>query len=451
MRQELSGWGGVPAAETELHRPERLSELVALSRDEAKRIPRGLGRAYGDAAFLGGGRTVLLERLDRFIALDEETGVLEAEAGARLDQVIETVLPRGFFPAVVPGTAEVTLGGLVACDVHGKNHHLEGAISSHVEALGLVAADGRRLTLSARKRAKLFWATFGGMGLTGFIEWVRMKLVRVPSAYLSVDLERSPDLETTLARFTEEGDRYRYSVAWIDCLARGAKLGRGVLMRGNWMEAADLPAPLRDAPYQVQPRWLAPRVPRQPPVSLVTPWTMRAFNEVFYRKHPKKAEGILQGYRDFFFPLDFVRDWNRIYGPGGFQQYQCVVPTEYALPALTAVLERISAAGVASFLAVVKQMGPGEARAPLSFPQPGVILALDLPHRGAETLALLDELDALILKHGGRLYLAKDARMRAETFRDMYPGLPGWKATKAKIDPDGRFVSDLARRLELMP
>ncbi|MDF1562882.1 MAG: FAD-binding oxidoreductase [Deltaproteobacteria bacterium] len=452
-RQRISGWGGVPEAETELHRPERIAELVGLARAGEARIPRGLGRAYGDAAFLGGGRTVLLERLDRLLAIEEEGDevFVRAEAGTRLDRLIDAVLPRGLFPAVVPGTAEVTLGGMVAADVHGKNHHRDGAVSNHVPELGLIGPDGARHTISARAQDELFWSTFGGMGLTGFIEWVRLRLVRVPSAYFSVDLERSPDLSTSLARFTDDDDAYGFSVSWIDCLARGSSLGRGVLMRGNWLPAEDLPAKLRDEPYRVARKPLEPRVPLMPPVSLVNPLTMRAFNEAFYRKHPRKRAGVVQGYSDFFFPLDWVRDWNRIYGPGGFQQYQFVVPFETAEAALVQVLERISAAGVASFLAVLKQMGPGQPRARLSFPQPGVILALDLPHRGVETDALLEELDRRVLEHGGRLYLAKDARMSAATFRAMYPELPAWQEVKAKIDPEGRFVSDLARRLELMP
>jgi len=447
--QELAGFGGYPKAKTELWRPEAWRELDALLTGSGPAIPRGLGRAYGDAAFVHGGKTVLVERLDRMIDFDPGTGLLQAEGGARLDRVIDCFLPQGFFPVVVPGTAQVTLGGLFACDVHGKNHHRDGSFARQVEALTLIDGQGRRRKLSPTKEKQAFYATAGGMGLTGFIQELSLRLMPVESAYLNVDLERSGSLEETLAKMRQDDGAYRYSVSWVDGLARGKHLGRGVLMRGNWCPREELPASLRANPYNYSKKFSWP-VPMTPPLGLVHPWNMRIFNEAFYRKHPRKKRRVLQSAPDFFFPLDAVQGWNRLYGPGGFQQYQCVLPMAEAERGLQQLLERIARAGVASFLAVLKFMGASLAEAPLSFPREGAILALDLPHRGAETLALLDELDQIVLARGGRLYLAKDARMSAESFRAMYPELPAWQKVRARLDPKGRLRSAMAERLEMI-
>jgi decaprenylphospho-beta-D-ribofuranose 2-oxidase len=414
-----------------------------------KLVARGLGRSYGDAAVVRHGRTVLTERLDRFLQFDARTGVLECEAGVTINALIDHFLPLGFFPSVVPGTKHVTLGGAIAADVHGKNHHVAGAFSRHVRSFRLLTASGAELECSRANNADLFWATIGGMGLTGIITDVRLTLSPVPSPYVSVRYERASNIDDALELFHADDHRYAFSVAWIDCLSRGGSLGRAVLMRGDFAPNELLTARQRHDGSRRSP---TPRlsVPGSAPQFVLATPLMRAFNAGYYHSHPGAPRTKVLSYEPFFFPLDKIRNWNRLYGRRGFLQYQCVLPSVGGREGLIRILEMISSSGSASFLAVLKRFGEGEPGQLLSFPRVGYTLALDLPNRGPEVFELLERLDALVVRFGGRVYLAKDARMRPETFRAMYPEFRTWLAIKNEVDPDWRFSSDLAVRLRLM-
>lgn len=442
---ELMGWGRYPRIRGTITRPERVRDVAEdISRADTF-IPRGAGRAYGDAA-LNGDSVIDCTRLNRFLAFDEDTGVVRCEAGVTLEEIIATFLPRGWFLPVTPGTKFPTIAGSVACDVHGKNHHRGGCISNFVSRLEVLLPSGEVMIASPSENESLFAATVGGMGLTGVILSVDLALRRVTSSYIRVDYERTNDLDEALSLF-EDDDKYEYSVAWIDCLARGRSLGRSVLMRGDHLDGAEIPQPLRQSPLRVgQGARLS--VPLDVPQAFVTPLSLRAFNAAYYYKHPRKATRVVH-YDPFFYPLDGIRNWNRGFGAQGFVQYQCVLPMGSAAATLTSLLERLSREGRASSLAVLKRFGAVGSRGILSFPSPGLTLALDIPVRGG-LFPFLKELDRLVLAAGGRLYLAKDSRMDAEVFREMYPAFPRWRTIRDQLDPSNRLSSALARRLQLV-
>jgi decaprenylphospho-beta-D-ribofuranose 2-oxidase len=448
-RALLSGWGRFPVAEMDVYRPERMSALADVVRNSSSVLARGLGRSYGDAALNGAGAVVLTERLNRFLDFDLSTGVLRCEAGVAFTDILQFFVQRGFFPPVAPGTRFITVGGAVACDIHGKNHHGAGSIARHVLDLTLITADGTRVTCSRAMNAELFQATLGGMGLTGIIAEATLRLTPISSAYLAVDYDRAKDLDEALALFHDSDARYAYSVAWIDCLAKGSALGRSVLMRGNHLAASDLAPSRARNPFDGR-RTAHVGVPVDLPSGLMNASVIRAFNAAYYRRHPERARDVPVHHERFFFPLDRIANWNRLYGRRGFVQYQCVLPFDRGRDGLVRLLELISALGRCSFLAVLKTFGESEPGAMLSFPMAGYTLALDLPNR-PDVLALLDRLDEVVLGHGGRVYLAKDARLRPERFRAMYPQLPRWLEVKERVDPAHRFSSDLSRRLRLSP
>lgn len=440
----LAGWGNHPVEPVRLYRPEGAGEIAALlrSRHEPTCLARGLGRSYGDTALNQGGAILLQTQLGRFIAFDPQTNVLECEAGTSLADIVKHFLPRGYFLPVTPGTKYVTVGGAIANDVHGKNHHCDGSFADHVLDFALLLASGEVRTCSRSENSDLFWATVGGIGLTGVILTARIRLMPVESGYLRVDFRRAANLEQALSLLAATESRYRYSVAWIDCLAAGASLGRSVLMLGDGAPREAVKAdPLRVAPG---PRL---RMPLYLPAWALNPTTVRLFNEFYYRVHPD-GTGLVH-YDPFFYPLDAIADWNRMYGRSGFVQYQAVFPTATSLAGLTALLERLSRVRLASFLAVLKSMGDG-GQGLLAFPLRGYTLALDIPVRGPELTPLLRELDQLVLRHGGRLYLAKDSAMSAETFAAMYPGLRQFQEIKRRVDPEGVFSSSMARRLGIV-
>lgn len=441
--QTIWGWGRHPVGTTDLQRPERLSELPGLVSSARTVLARGLGRSYGDASFNSAGDTILMERIDRFVEFDESTGVLECEAGLTIGDVLRYFVPRGFFPPVIPGTKHVTLGGALASDIHGKNHHKDGSLSRHVLDFRLLTESGEVVTCSREENADLFRATAGGMGLTGIITSLRIRLVPVESGYVSVDFDRTTDLDQTLELFHESDERYRYSVAWVDALARGRSLGRSVLMRGN-------PAPAGDGTgLDVRDR-KGIAVPKIVPGFLLNRVSAKVFNQVYYRRSHRKARGVIQHYEPFFFPLDATREWNRLYGRCGFTQYQCALPYEGGRDGLVRILELVNKETAGSFLTVLKRFGPAEDQGTLSFPTPGYTLAMDVPWRGREIAAVLDRLDEIVIELGGRVYLTKDARLSPTSLRAMYDRLDDWLAIKGRIDPEGRFVSDMARRLGLV-
>jgi decaprenylphospho-beta-D-ribofuranose 2-oxidase len=431
--QLLTGWGRTAptrADVVEVRSAEEVAEALSAGRGA---IARGLGRAYGDAAQNAGGLVIDTRAMRRVLSFED--GVIEAEAGLDLDALIADALPRGWFVPVTPGTRHVTLGGALAADVHGKNHHVDGAFSRHVEAFELVTPDGRAHEL--KPGDPLFAATAGGMGLTGVITRVRLRLLPVTSAWMRVTTTRARDLDGLIADMRERDHAFRYSVAWIDTLKRG---GRGILLRGEHAEAGELNG--RDPLAYRAPQRLS--VPDVIPSGLLNTLVARAFNAVWYAKSPARERVGYEGIAPYFHPLDSVGAWNRLYGRRGFVQYQAVVPDD-AEGALRELLDRMHATG--SFLAVLKRFGEGTGL--LSFPMRGWTLALDIPAGAPGLAGALDALDEVVVAVGGRVYLAKDARVRPELLERMYPELDAWREIRRTADPEGVMQSDLGRRLGL--
>lgn len=436
----LAGWGRYPVAEGPLATPADPAAMAAAA-DGAGAVARGNGRSYGDAS-LGADLTLATRRLDHLLEFDAATGLLVAEAGVLLSDVIDALLPRGWFPPVTPGTRYVTLGGMVAADVHGKNHHGHGTFCDHVAWLDLATGDGAVRRCSAGENPDLFAATCGGMGLTGVVLRVAVRMLQVPSAMIRQRTLLARDLRAAFAQFEAALD-WTYSVAWIDCLATGRDLGRSAIFLGEHAGRDELPADRRRDPLARVPRGTR-RVPVDFPSFALGPTGVRLFNFAYWQA--QRAGERLVEIDPYFYPLDAIRDWNRIYGPRGFVQYQCVLPLDASEAGMTRLLTEISGAGSGSFLAVLKRMGP-ESFGLLSFPRPGYTLALDFPANPAN-LALLDRLDAITADHGGRIYLAKDARA-TPAFAAGYPRLAEFRAVRQRHGLDRRFASRLSRRLEI--
>lgn len=447
--EELSGWGRHPRARARVVRPELVSHVAPQSAEgDGGLIARGMGRSYGDAALPSeGGVAVLTERLNRFLSFDERAGVLRAEAGTTLAEVLETFLPRGWFPTVVPGTKFVSLGGCVAADVHGKNQHRAGSFGEHTTELSLKLADGSLVRCSPREDSELFRATVGGMGLTGFIADVTFRLARVETAHMLVRQQPARDLDETLSLLEGGAFDDEYSVGWVDCLSEGARLGRGILMRGNHARPNEVKN--RQDPLQFAPRRRF-GLPFDLPSWALNRSTARAFNDLYFRRQASKTKHFITDVDGFFFPLDAVGGWNRAYGPEGFVQYQCVLPPAEARGGLRLMLEALGDSGLPCFLAVLKRFGAGEAGL-LSFTTEGYTLSLDFPLRGRELFDLLRSFDEIVLARGGRVYLAKDSCLDPETFRAMYPRYAEWRRVKERVDPGGRFRSALSERLDITP
>jgi decaprenylphospho-beta-D-ribofuranose 2-oxidase len=447
-RALLSGWGRYPLSESDIYRPDKIAELQAVvTADSTSLIARGAGRAYGDAALNDQNRVVDLTRLNRMLSFDAVSGLLRCEAGVTIAELIDVFLPRGFFPPVTPGTRFVTLGGSLAADVHGKNHHRDSSLASHVTSFDLMIASGDVLRCSREENSELFWATVGGMGLTGVILELEIRLRRVESAYLEGELIRASNIDGAIEAFERTEAQYGYSVAWIDCNSSKSALGRSILNLGNFATLDRLPQNLAQDPLRTMPK-LSPLVPFDLPGLALNSMTVKAFNAVIYAFHRERAARAIFDWESFFYPLDSIRNWNRIYGKRGFVQYQCVWPLDESRAGLIEMLEAISRSKRASFVTVLKKFGAQDGL--LSFPMPGYTLALDFRVTDG-LLEFLDSLDAMVLKRGGRVYLAKDARMSPETFRAMYPNLGKWQAAKAVADPGNRFSSSLSRRLEMFP
>jgi decaprenylphospho-beta-D-ribofuranose 2-oxidase len=447
-QRRLTGWGRTNPSVAEVAEPADPAELAALLAAAPPRgvIARGLGRSYNNAAQNGGGRVIMTTRMNRITEFDTEAGLVTCEAGVSLEQLMTAALPRGWFVPVSPGTRQVTVGGAIAADVHGKNHHVAGSFARHVPSFDLLLADGRLRRVTPGADPELFWATAGGMGLTGIIAAATVRLTRVETSRVKVDTVRTPDIDETMAYLSRTDDSYDYTVAWSDCLARGGNLGRSVITSGSFAALIDLPPKDRRDPFAFRPGALA-SAPPVFPSGLVNRYTVALMNEAWYRKAPRRRMGEIQAIGPFFHPLDGIRNWNRVYGPAGFLQYQFVVPFGQE-DTVRRSFEKISAARAPSFVTVLKRMGDGDPGL-LSFPMPGWTLALDFPARTPGLAGLLGWLDAAVLDAGGRVYLAKDSRVPAEALAGMYPRLDEFRELRAKVDPGGIFSSDLSRRLSL--
>jgi FAD/FMN-containing dehydrogenase len=408
-----------------------LSNRFAAALPQGCLLPYGNGRSYGDVCLNEGGTLLATRGLDRFIRFDPAEGVLECEAGVLLAEIIELVLGHGWFLPVTPGTRFVTVGGAIANDVHGKNHHRVGSFGNHVLEFDLLRSDGQTLQCSMSRHPEWFRATIGGLGLTGLIRTVKLQLRRVPGPWIRGDSRRFGGLREFFSIARESDAQYEYTIGWIDCAATGPSLGRGVFMRGNHSEASGRLPPDRRL-----------RVPFTPPVSLINAVSIKLLNRLYYHRPSAQCPSALWHYRPFFYPLDGVLEWNRIYGPSGFFQYQCVIPEECAIDAIQEMLEKITRQGVGSVLAVLKLFGRIRSRGIMSFPRPGATLALDFPNRGPRTLALLASLDEVTCAANGAVYPAKDARMSAAAFKRYFPD---WERFRQFVDP--RFSSSFWRRV----
>jgi len=434
----LEGWGRYPRQEARLLLPLSAGQCAQRLRDagaDGPLIARGLGRAYGDSALAQ--QVMAMQQLDQFISFDPETGLVRCAAGVSLDTMLRVFVPRGWFLPVTPGTRFVTVGGAIASDVHGKNHHVDGTFGTHVRELDLLLGNGERVTVSPTAHPELFHATCGGMGLTGVILAATVQLKRVQSSDVIETTIKAPNLDSALAAFEQHGAS-TYSVAWIDCLARGASLGRSLLMLGEHAPAGELAAPSKGA---------LP-VPFDLPAGLLNRASVQAFNTLYYHRILRQRSTRRVPYTPFFYPLDALSGWNRLYGKAGFVQYQFALPRQAGAAGMRAVLAAIADSGRGSFLAVLKAFGAANANH-LSFPVEGYTLALDFKVEPA-VFALLDHLDRIVLDHGGRLYLAKDARMSIETFRRGYPRWQEFEQVRARWHAHGHFASTQSRRLGLL-
>ncbi|MEC4590446.1 MULTISPECIES: FAD-binding oxidoreductase [Nitrospirillum] len=439
MRQPITSWGNLASVEhdvaTPAFREDAAPLLSILAEKTGSVLAHGLGRSYGDSPLNAGGGLLVTRRMDRCHAFDTATGVLRADAGLSLADLHVITVPRGWFVAVTPGTKFITLGGAVANDVHGKNHHVAGSFGHHVRAFGMRRSDGTLVDCAPDRNTDLFRATIGGLGLTGLIEWVEIQLQAIASSDMEVENIRFDHVDRFFDLAAESLD-WPYSVAWVDCLSQGASLGRGIFSRGRH-------AP--DGPRLAQPARAKLAVPLTPPISLINGLSLRAFNAAYYSRPGATFAGRCH-FDGFFYPLDGVHHWNRVYGPRGFYQYQCVVPPAVAREAVTELLARIAASGTGSCLVVLKNFGDVAPAGLLSFPMAGTTLALDFPNQGQRTLALMADLDRTVAAAGGRLYPAKDARMPAGLFAAGYPAVADFKR---HIDP--AFMSDFWRRMEQAP
>jgi FAD/FMN-containing dehydrogenase len=422
VSQIFSSWGNLARSSYVVYALRSRSDEFPAIPVGSTILPRGNGRSYGDSCLNPGGALLLTRSLDRFIAFDRDAGLITCEAGVLLADILQLTVPAGWFLAVVPGTSAVTVGGAIANDVHGKNHHRAGTFGCHVRELELLRSDGQRLTCSPETNADWFGATVGGLGLTGLITYAQLQLRRTAGAGMDLEVIRFANLDEFF-RLSEVSDQnFEYTVAWIDCLSRGKSLGRGLFERANH-SASPMEYPKLRMGHVA--------VPFTPPFSLVNAATLRLFNFLYYHR-PGATRRRRESFQSFFFPLDSVANWNRLYGPRGFYQYQCVIPGQTG-PEMTAhLLEKIARSGQGSFLAVLKQFGSLSSPGMLSFPRCGVTLALDFPNTGARIERLFRELDEIVVAAGGRLYPAKDARMTAELFGNTYVR---WREFARYVDP----------------
>lgn len=439
---KLSGWGRYPAVETTLHAPRDLAELQRLVQTDASVIARGNGRAYGDSA-VNPPATVHMRHFNHLQSFEPGTGRLVAESGVLLGDIIQAFLPMGWFPGVTPGTKFVTLGGMIAADVHGKNHHKEGSFASFVDWIDVLDGSGNVQRCSATENGELFRWTLGGMGLTGIVLRAGIRLRPVESGWIRQETIATANLREAMDAFdTAQG--CTYSVAWIDCLSTGDHLGRSLLMLGEHASASEAATKSADRYAMKRKRKLA--VPLDFPSFALNRYSVKAFNQLYYWKGARKYGPELVDWDSYFYPLDAILNWNRIYGRKGFAQFQCALPLDASEAGLTALLSAIAGAGAGSFLAVLKRLGPQDSA--FSFPMDGYTLALDFPVN-RKTLKLMDELDRITVDHGGRFYLAKDSRMTAKTLRQADHRADVYRQKREDEGWSGSFRSSQSERLSI--
>jgi len=449
-KQRLSGWGRTAWTVSDTLQPSSEADVRAALASAGERgvISRGLGRSYGAAAQNAGGQVLMMagSSVGAELELDGATGVMNVPAGMSLDDILKYSVPRGWFVPVTPGTRFVTVGGAIGSDIHGKNHHFDGSFGQHVLSLRLMLASGDMVELSPTEKPAWFWATVGGMGLTGVVLDARIRMLPIETSRVRVETERLPDFDSVVAAMSSDGedDTYRYSVSWVDLVATGKSMGRGVLTRGDHAKASDVKGNDLLA-YDPKVRLAAPGwVPNQ----LLNKMSIKAFNEVWYRKAPARRHVGIESIPTFFHPLDGVKKWNSLYGTQGFIQYQFIVPLS-EVEVLRKVIEAFAGQGVASFLAVLKRMGPQNS-APMSFPTEGWTLTLDMAAGIRGLPELLSRVDTMVLDAGGRHYLAKDSHVSPVAVRRGYPRFREWQDVRDEMDPTMTWNSDLARRLGLL-
>jgi len=446
VKKVMAGWGNFPKETCYVYRPETAGDLKQLLADQnSSYIAYGLGRSYGDTPLNKEAGIVLFDKFKHMLSFDEKTGILNCEAGVSLNEIIRLFLPRGYFPGVTPGTKFVTIGGAIANDVHGKNHHIDGCFSEYVLGFDLLLASGEVIACSRTENPEAFWATIGGIGLTGMILRATIQLIPVKTSYIQATYEKASNLDEAFRLFQENDASYKYSVAWIDCLSTGDSLGKSILMRGRHAEPEELPANITE-PFKPD-KASNLKMPVNAPSFALNYWSISAFNKLYYASY--KNETKIVDSTSFFHPLDAIGDWNKMYGKNGFIQYQAVFPKANDPKAgIRKLLERLSAEKCSSFLAVLKSSGQ-ENNGLLSFPMEGYTLALDIPIKHDSLFAFLKELDEIVLAYGGRVYLAKDATIDPETFKVMYPRWEAFSKVKAELDPNGLFSSSMSRRIGL--
>jgi FAD/FMN-containing dehydrogenase len=432
MAARIESWGRYPRTQQTVIPMGWSSDPLPAARDGKTLLPFGLGRTYGDGCLNDGGTLLLTRTMNRILDFDAQTGIIRCEAGASFDSILQFAVPRGWFLPTSPGTKFVTVGGAVANDVHGKNHHRAGTFGCHVKRFELLRSDGSRLLCSPAENPQLFAATIGGLGLTGLMTWVEFALRPISSAMIDVESVKMRNLDDFFQVSAESDKDFEYTVAWVDCLAQGAALGRGIMMRGNHAKEGGL------IPHQ-QPKL---GVPVDFPAIALNHYSVQAFNALYYGRLRQPLTSAVVHYAPFFYPLDSVNNWNRIYSRHGFFQYQFTVPFSSDSSAIREVFQRIAASGQGSFLAVLKTFGEIKSPGMLSYPSPGITLALDFSNNGNKTFELFKQLDSVVMAAGGRYYPAKDAWMSPEAFKKSYPA---WEEFRAFIDP--AFSSSFWRRV----
>ena len=438
----LSGWGNVPQSKSKVAYPRETKDITNILSSDLL-VPRGLGRSYADQATNTGHGVLAIEKLNRFISFDAQTGVLECESGVSLEDIIDVCTPQGWFPMITPGTKFVTIGGCIANDIHGKAHHVDGSFVKCVYSFTILLADGRIVTCSREENADLFWANFGGLGLLGVILTARIQLRKIETTYFVQKAVVAKNLDEMMDAIDNSEKEYSSSVAWIDSLATGKKLGKGVLTMGNQAKLEELPEKLKAEPLKLGKKSKL-TVPFYLPSFTLNTLTVTLLNTAL--NVMQKSAPSISHYEKFFYPLDMINNWNRGYGKRGFIQYQFVVPMENGRQNIRKILTDITESGCAPFLNVLKKFGHGEGL--LSFPFEGYTFAIDFPIT-PKLKPFTEKMDQQILDMGGRIYLGKDAYLNEEMFKAMYPQYKEWLEIKKKYDPTGVFSSDLSRRIGL--